>query len=124
MVVAGTNPSDSFWFQQGSGNALMVFFNSGWPCWSEGSGDKPRLAGSKARFAGDQAASVDQWELLPGYSPTEMGGLFDRSNPSSPVRDCGELVVLRIPTKNPPPREEGTNTTNAERICGTNAGDQ
>jgi hypothetical protein len=26
VVVAGTNPSDSFWFQQGSGNALMVFF--------------------------------------------------------------------------------------------------
>ena len=92
-AAPGTDPTYSFWFQQGSGDGLMVFFNGGGACWSDGTCDKPRLAGSQAMFAGDQAASVYKSELLPGDGPTKMGGLFDRSNPSNPVRDWSVLFV-------------------------------
>lgn len=89
----GTDPTYSFWFRQGSADGLLVFFNGGGACWSDGTCDKPRLAGSRAMFSGDQAASVYKSELLPGDGPTRMGGLFDQSNPRNPVRGWSMVFV-------------------------------
>jgi hypothetical protein len=89
----GTDPTYSFWYQQGTEDGLVVFFNGGGACWSDGTCDKPRLAGNRAMFSGEQAESVFKSELLPGDGPTRMGGIFDRSNLSNPVRGWSLLFV-------------------------------
>ena len=89
----GTDPTYSFWFRRGSGDGLLVFFNGGGACWSDGTCDKPRRAGNAALFAGEEAESVYKSELLPGDGPAGMGGILDASNPRNPVRQWSQLFV-------------------------------
>lgn len=92
-AAPGTTPTYSFWFRQGTADGLVVFFNGGGACWSDGTCDKPRMAGSQAMFGGEKAESVYKSELLPGDGPTRMGGILDSTNPRNPVRDWSVLFV-------------------------------
>ena len=89
----GTDPRYSFWFKQGSSDGLVVFFNGGGACWSDGTCDKPRLAGSQANFSNNRAESVYKSELLPGDGPQAMDGIFAISDARNPVRDWSILFV-------------------------------
>jgi hypothetical protein len=92
-AAPGTDPTYSFWYRKGIADGLVVFFNGGGACWSDGTCDKPRLAGSRAMFAGEKAESVFKSELLPGDGPERMGGIFDSTNARNPVRDWSVLFV-------------------------------
>ena len=70
-----------------------MFFNGGGTCWLDGTCDKPRLAASQAMFSGQQAASVDPSDLVPGDGSTKLGGIFKCSNPKSPVRGWSKRFV-------------------------------
>jgi hypothetical protein len=86
----------SFSFRQGTADGLVVFFNGGGACWNDGTCSKPRLAGDRAFFSGQddqQMAGVYKAELLPGDGPAKMGGIFEHSNPRNPVRDWSQLFV-------------------------------
>lgn len=89
----GANPAFAFWFSQGSGDGLVVFFDGGGACWNDQLCSRPRLSGDRAVFTGTEAESVFKAELLPGDEPSRMGGIFDRSNPRNPVRDWSALFV-------------------------------
>lgn len=88
-----TNPNYAFWFQQGTADGLVVFFQGGGACWSDGTCSKPRLAGDHALFKGNEASSLYEAELLPDVDPTGMTGLLDRSNPLNPVRDWSKIFL-------------------------------
>lgn len=92
----GANPAYSYWFHKGTTDGLVVFFNGGGACWNDATCSKPRLAGDRAVFSGndaENAESVYKAELLPGEGPARMGGIFDRGNPRNPVRDWSMLFV-------------------------------
>lgn len=92
----GTTPTFSYFYRKGTADGLAVFFNGGGACWNDGTCSKPRLAGDRAFFSGkhDQnAVGVYKAELLPGDGPSQMGGIFDRTNPQNPVRDWSMLFV-------------------------------
>ena len=92
-AAPGTDPTYSFWFRRGPGDGLVVYFNGGGACWSDGTCDKPRSAGNRAMFAGEKAESIYKAELLPGDGPKGMGGILDAGNPLNPVRDWSVLFV-------------------------------
>lgn len=92
----GTTPTYSFHYRKGTADGLVVFFNGGGACWNDGTCSKPRLAGDRAFFSGqdDQdMVGVYKAELLPGDGPSKMGGIFDHRNPRNPVRDWSQLFV-------------------------------
>lgn len=92
----GSTPTFSFFFREGKGDGLVVFFNGGGSCWNDATCSKPRLAGDRANFSGtaDQGpAEVYKAQLLPGDGPAHLSGLLDRNNPQNPVRDWSMLFV-------------------------------
>ncbi len=91
-----TTATYSFFYRKGTADGLVVFFNGGGACWNDGTCSKPRLAGDRAFFSGqdDQTmVGVYKAELLPGDGPEKMGGIFDHSNPRNPVRDWSQMFV-------------------------------
>jgi hypothetical protein len=91
-----TTATYSFFYRQGTADGLVVFFNGGGACWNDGTCSKPRLAGDRAFFSGqdDQTmVGVYKAELLPADGPAKMSGIFDRNNPRNPVRDWSQLFV-------------------------------
>lgn len=48
-----TSSSYSFFHRQGTADGLLVFFNGGGACWNAVTCTKPRLAGDKAFFSGN-----------------------------------------------------------------------
>lgn len=61
-----TDPTYRFWYRQGRGDGLVVFFDGG---------------------------GLYKAELLPGDNPNTMQGIFDLSNPRNPVRDWSFVFV-------------------------------
>lgn len=92
----GTDPAFSYFFHKGTADGLVVFFNGGGACWNDATCSKPRLAGDRATFSGENgedAEGVYKSELLPGDGPSRMTGMFDTANPLNPVRDWSMLFV-------------------------------
>lgn len=96
-AAPGTSTREfSYYYRKGTADGLVVFFNGGGACWDSKTCSKPRLAGDRALFSGqdDQdAVGVYKAELLPGDGPAKMTGLLDRSNPRNPVRAWSMVFV-------------------------------
>lgn len=90
----GADPAFAFWFQKGSADGLMVFFQGGGACWNDATCSQPRLAGDHALFKEkDGDKSLYEAELLPDVDPSRMNGLFDRTEENNPVRDWSKIFV-------------------------------
>ncbi len=83
-----TDPTYRFWYRQGRGDGLVVFFDGGGACWDDVTCAVPRRAGDRNDDDGLYKA-----ELLPGDNPNTMQGIFDLSNPRNPVRDWNFVFV-------------------------------
>ncbi len=83
-----TDPSYRFWFRQGSGDGLVVFFDGGGGCWDDVSCAAPWRARDGAEPAGLYKA-----ELIPAAGPVGFGGIFDIGNASNPVHDWSFVYV-------------------------------
>jgi len=91
-----TTTEFSYYYHKGTADGLVVFFNGGGACWNDATCSKPRLAGDRAFFSGqdDQdAVGVYKAELLPGDGPGHMTGLLDHSDPRNPLRDWSMIFV-------------------------------
>jgi len=92
----GTTPTFSYFYRKGPADGLIVFFNGGGSCWNDATCSKPRLAGDRASFPGQDnkdAADVYKAELLPDDGPSHMTGVLDRTNPENPVHDWSMVFV-------------------------------
>jgi hypothetical protein len=92
----GSKPGYAYFYRRGTAPGLVVFFNGGGACWNAATCSKPRLAGDRATFSGDNdqdASGVYKAELLPGDGPARMGGIFDLNNRQNPVRHWSMLFV-------------------------------
>ncbi|MEQ1617963.1 MAG: pectin acetylesterase-family hydrolase [Terricaulis sp.] len=83
-----TDPAYRFWYRQGSGDGLVVFFDGGGACWDDVTCAVPRRARDRNDDGGLYKA-----ELLPGDNPSAMQGIFDLANPRNPVRDWSFVFV-------------------------------
>jgi hypothetical protein len=96
-AAPGTTTSTfSYFYREGTGDGLAVFFNGGGACWNDFTCSRPRLAGDKASFSGkddEDASGVYKSELLPGDGPARMTGILDRNNPQNPVHDWSMIFV-------------------------------
>jgi hypothetical protein len=70
--------------------------NGGGACWNDATCSKPRLAGDRAFFSGqdDQdRVGVYKAELLSGDGPSKMGGIFDHRNPHALRLEHGPVQI-------------------------------
>lgn len=91
--ATGSDPAYAFWFQEGTSDGLVVFFDGGGSCWNDDTCSKPRLSGEGAVFEGAKSASVYKAMILPSDDPSRMSGLFDANDPNNPVRDWSKIFV-------------------------------
>lgn len=84
----GTDPAYRFWYRQGRGDGLVVFFDGGGACWDDVTCAVPRRAGDRNDDDGLYKA-----ELSPGDNPNAMQGIFDSANARNPVRDWSFVFV-------------------------------
>jgi hypothetical protein len=84
----GTDAAYAFWYRQGSGDGLVVYFDGGGACWDDASCALPR------RAAGDAGRrTVYKAELMNADDPSLMSGIFDLADPRNPVRDWSMVFV-------------------------------
>ena len=84
----GTDPAYRFWFHQGLGDGLVVFFDGGGACWDDVTCAIPRLANDARDDDGFYKA-----ELVTSDDPNRFGGIFDLRDPRKPVRDWSIVYV-------------------------------
>lgn len=84
----GTDPAYRFWFRQGTGDGLVVFFDGGGACWDDVTCAIPRLANDARDDDGFYKA-----ELVTTDDPNRFGGIFDLNDPRNPVRDWTFVYV-------------------------------
>jgi hypothetical protein len=86
--AAGANPAYRFWYRQGAGDGLVVFFDGGGACWDDVTCAVPRLASDARDDDGFYKA-----ELLPTDNPNRFGGIFDLNDARNPVRDWSFIYI-------------------------------
>lgn len=91
--AAGSDATYAFWYQQGTADGLVVFFDGGGSCWNDETCCKPRLSGEAAVFDGAAANSVFKAMILPSDDPSRMSGLFDTHETRNPVRDWSKVFI-------------------------------
>ncbi|MEZ5994762.1 MAG: pectin acetylesterase-family hydrolase [Hyphomonadaceae bacterium] len=84
----GADPAYRFWFHQGSGDGLVIFFDGGGACWDDVTCAVPRLASDARDDDGFYKA-----ELIPTDNPNRFSGIFDLDNPRNPVRGWSIVYV-------------------------------
>lgn len=84
----GTDAAYAFWYRQGTGDGLVVYFDGGGACWDDATCAMPRHAG------GDPGRrTVYKAELMTADDPARMSGIFDLADPRNPVRDWTMVFV-------------------------------
>ena len=84
----GTDAAYAFWYRQGSGDGLIVYFDGGGACWDDATCALPRHAdGDPGR------RTVYKAELMAADDPSRMSGIFDLADPRNPVRDWSMVFV-------------------------------
>ena len=89
----GADPAYAFWFQQGTTDDLVVFFDGGGACWDDETCSKPRLSAGTSVFEGGRSATLYKAMILASDDPAKMSGLFDAGDPRNPVRAWSKIFV-------------------------------
>jgi hypothetical protein len=84
----GTDPAYRFWFRQGTGDGLVIFFDGGGACWDDITCSVPRTRGDRREEAGFYKA-----ELIEVDDPNRFNGVFAFDNPRNPLRDWTFVYV-------------------------------
>ena len=84
----GADPAYRFWFRQGAGDGLVVYFDGGGACWDDVTCAVPRRSSDPR-----EADGLYKSELLASDDPAHMRGIFDLANPRNPVRDWSFVFV-------------------------------
>lgn len=87
-AAPGTNQQFRFWARRGTVNKLVVFFEGGGACWDGATCSLPAYLGIPAN-----QPALYKGEVLPTDNPTQLGGMFDVTNPANPVKDWSMVYV-------------------------------
>ena len=84
----GADAAYAFWYRQGTGDGLVVYFDGGGACWDDATCAMPR------RADGDpERRTLYKAELMTADDPARMDGIFDLADPRNPVRDWSMVFI-------------------------------